>query len=137
MRPALLVPFFCLTIASDLPLVVLVGCSAKPKPAPAATVVRAQNSTSAAATGVARDETHRSAPRVIQVGEVRVVDEQKRFVLIDLQSNLYVPESGVILRAMRDTTETAKLKVSPERKQPFIAADIVEGEPAPGDQVVQ
>jgi len=75
--------------------------------------------------------------RIIQVGEVKVVDERKRFVLIDLQSNLYVPEPGVILRSMRDAIETARLKVSPERKRPFIAADVIEGDPTPGDQVVQ
>ena len=66
-----------------------------------------------------------------------MVDKEKRFVLIDLQSNLYLPEPGVMLRTLRDGTETAKLKVAPERKRPFIAADVITGEPAAGDQVVQ
>jgi hypothetical protein len=38
---------------------------------------------------------------------------------------------------MRDATETAKLKVTPERKRPFIAADVIEGQPAVGDEVMQ
>lgn len=120
MRTAPLLRFLCLTIAGDVTGAGLGGCSANPyKPASAS----APSATSA-------------QPRTIQVGEVRVVDAEKHFVLIDLQSNLYVPEPGTVLRAMRDTTESAKLKVTPEQKRPFIAADVIEGEPAPGDEVV-
>jgi hypothetical protein len=71
------------------------------------------------------------------VGEVVVVDEERRFVLIDLQSNLYVPAPGVKLRTMHNSTETGRLKTSPEQKRPFVAADIIDGKPAVGDQVVQ
>jgi hypothetical protein len=31
----------------------------------------------------------------------------------------------------------AHLKASPEQKRPFIAADIIDGEPAVGDEVVR
>ena len=75
------------------------------------------------------------APSV--VGEIAVVDEEKRFVLIDLDSNLYVPAPGAALRSTNAAGATAHLKASPEQKRPFIAADIVDGEPAVGDEVVR
>jgi len=137
MRPVRFFPFFCLTMAGELALVVLVGCSAQPKSAARPAVVDVHRKTSGTADASALDGANRSEPRIVHVGEVRVVDEEKRFVLIDLQSNLYLPEPGVVLRSIRDTRETAKLKVSPERMRPFIAADIIEGEPAPNDQVVK
>ena len=78
-----------------------------------------------------------AGPRAINVGEVAVVDKERRFVLIDLESSLYVPAPGAALRTLQGSTETARLKVSPERKRPFIAADILDGEPKVGDRVVQ
>ena len=114
-----LVSVIRLLIAGGLALGVLGGCSLEPKPAPGS---------SAAVT---------APTRPIRIGEVKVIDERKRFVLIDLQANLYLPQPGVMLRAMRDSAETARLKVSPERKRPFIAADIIEGDPAVGDEVLQ
>ncbi|MBA3608001.1 MAG: hypothetical protein H0W43_05750 [Chthoniobacterales bacterium] len=114
MRPALLLSILCLTIGG---LLLLSGCAsaARPKAVPTA---------SAAA-----------RPRV--VGEVAVVDEEKRFVLIDLQSNLYVPPPGTELRTTNSAGDTARLKASPEQKRPFIAADIVDGDPAVGDEVLK
>jgi hypothetical protein len=119
MRFAPLVWFFCLPIVFGLAIGCLDGCSSTPRSAPPAV----------SATSI--------APRAIHVGEVKVVDERKRFVLVDLQSNLYVPEQGVTLRTMRNATQTAKVKVAPERKLPFIAADVIEGNPAVGDEVLQ
>lgn len=84
---------------------------------------------------------HRVAPSApggpTVVGSVAVVDEEKRFVLIDLESNLYVPPPGVVLRTANASGETGHLRTSPEEKRPFVAADIVQGNPAVGDQVVQ
>ena len=114
MRPALLLSIFCLTLGG---LILLSGCAS-------ATRSKAVPNASAAA-----------RPRV--VGEVAVVDEEKRFVLIDLQSNLYVPAPGTALRTTNAAGETAHLKASPEQKRPFIAADIVDGEPAVGDEVLK
>lgn len=71
------------------------------------------------------------------VGEIAVVDEAKRFVLIDLESNLYVPAPGTLLRAVNAAGRSARLKASPEQKRPFIAADIVDGDPAVGDEVMR
>ena len=91
------------------------GCATKPRPAAAAPA---------------------TIPPFV-VGEIAVVDEEKRFVLIDLGSNLYVPAPGAALRSTNAAGATAHLKASPEQKRPFIAADIVDGEPAVGDEVVR
>ena len=79
--------------------------------------------------------TATAGPRVI--GEIAVVDEQQHFVLIDLGSYLYVPEPGAALRAVKHGAETAHLRASSEQKRPFIAADILDGRPAVGDQAMQ
>jgi len=79
----------------------------------------------------------RAAEQPVAVGEVALVDEANRFVLIDLASSLYVPEPGVLLRAKNASGKTARLKTAAERKRPFVAADIVDGEPKVGDQVVR
>ena len=114
MRPGLLLSFFCLT---NCGLLLLAGCASAAR-------------SKAVPTGNAA-----AAPRV--VGEVAVVDEEKRFVLIDLQSNLYVPPPGTELHTTNSAGETAHLKASTEQKRPFIAADIVDGEPAVGDEVLK
>jgi hypothetical protein len=107
--------FLRLTIlgASTSFLLTLTGCAPGPHPA----------ATSAAP----------AQPTV--VGEIAMVDEEKRFVLVDLDSNLYVPAPGTALRATNSSGATARLKASPEQKRPFIAADIVDGDPVVGDQV--
>ena len=78
----------------------------------------------------------RPAPPSV-VGEIAVVDGEKRFVLIDLGSNLYVPAPGAAMHSTNAAGGTAHLKASPEQKRPFIAADIIDGEPAVGDEVVR
>ena len=100
------------TTSSLLPLT---GCATKPLPV-------------AAAPGP-------TLPSV--VGEIAVVNEEKRFVLIDLDSNLYVPAPGAALHSTNAAGATAHLKASAEQKRPFVAADIVDGEPAVGDEVVR
>jgi hypothetical protein len=91
---------------------------------------RAKTPAAAAAANAATLE-----PRV--VGEVAVVDEEKHFVLVDLESNLYVPAPGTALRATNANGGVAHLKASPEQKRPFVAADIIDGDPSVGDQVVR
>jgi hypothetical protein len=72
------------------------------------------------------------------VGSVALVDEENRFVLIDLESNLYVPAVGAVLRT-RDASghTTGRVRTAPEQQRPFIAADMVEGTPRVGDEVQQ
>ena len=111
------IPFRCLTIAglAALAFLFLGGCAPRQR--------------SVATTG--------ASVRPSVVGEIAVVDEEKRFVLIDLDSNLYVPAPGTALRSINPAGKSAHLKASPEQKRPFIAADIVDGEPAVGDEVVR
>ena len=94
-----------------------------------------------ASTGCAPTVPLKPAPGAVTqphvVGEIAVVDEEKRFVLIDLESNLYVPLPGTELRSRNAAGAIAHLKASPEQKRPFIAADIVDGDPAVGDQVLR
>jgi len=71
------------------------------------------------------------------VGEVAVVDEEKRFVLVDLGSNLSVPPPGSALWTKNAKGSTSHLRASPEQKRPFIAADILDGAPAVGDEVLR
>lgn len=73
-------------------------------------------------------------PRLI--GSVSFVNEALNFVLIDVGS-LYSPLPGTALKSFAGGTESAILAVSPERKRPFITADIVKGTPHSGDLVYQ
>lgn len=75
-----------------------------------------------------------SSPRL--VGTVAHVDAQLGFVLVDVGS-LYTPAPGAAMKCFADGEETAVLAVSPERKRPFISADIVKGTPHRGDQVFE
>ncbi len=71
------------------------------------------------------------------VGEIAVVNAAEHFVLIDLGSNLYVPAPGTTLRSLDAAGVAARLKTSPEQKRPFIAADIIDGTPKVGDEVLR
>lgn len=73
-------------------------------------------------------------PRLI--GSVAFVNESLGFVLVDVGS-LSSPAAGQALKVFRDGTETAVLNVSPERRRPFVSADIVQGEPQRGDEVYE
>ena len=69
----------------------------------------------------------------VTVGVITLVNEELGFVLID--SSLSV-EPGTALHALSETSEeTALLKVSAEKKPPFMIADVVKGTPHPGDRV--
>jgi hypothetical protein len=69
------------------------------------------------------------------VGEIAFVNEEQHFVLIDLESNLYVPPPGTLLVSVSGKGKTTHLKVGAEQKRPFVAADILDGDPTIGDQV--
>lgn len=75
-----------------------------------------------------------SGPR--RVGTVAFVNNDLHFVLIDVGS-LYIPAAGQALKTFSGGTESGIVSVSPERKRPFIAADIVKGAPQKDDDVFQ
>jgi CHASE2 domain-containing sensor protein len=72
----------------------------------------------------------------VLIGTVALVNEAMRFVLVDVGSN-YAAAPGATLKCFNNSQESAVLTASPERKAPFIIADIAKGDPHPGDQVFQ
>ena len=70
------------------------------------------------------------------VGTVAFVNPTGGFVLIDV-GTLYVPVAGKALKCYSGGQETAELTATPERKIPYISADIVKGTPSQGDQVFE
>ena len=70
------------------------------------------------------------------VGTVALVNQAAGFVLVDV-GTLYMPGSGKALKCYSGGQETAELSTTPERKIPFISADIVKGTPGQGDQVFE
>jgi hypothetical protein len=72
-------------------------------------------------------------PQVI--GRVSLVNTVQGFALIESSQT---PETGTMLQARSmEGEESAILKVTPEKKNPFIIADIVKGKPLVGQAVTQ
>jgi hypothetical protein len=70
----------------------------------------------------------------VRVGIVTLVNEQDRFVIVDV-GKADVPPSGTALKTFRDRVETGALAVGDVRRRPFIVGDIVKGAPQKGDEV--
>ena len=62
-----------------------------------------------------------------------MVDTFHRFVLVDAGS-ASAPAAGREVVTLREKRRTARLRVTAETRPPYIAMDILEGEPALGDQ---
>jgi len=71
----------------------------------------------------------------VYVGDISVVDLKSKFVLIALSGTATAPEAGTYLTSISAAGESRRLKVTPERKRPFVTADIVGGEPKRGERV--
>ena len=77
------------------------------------------------------------------MGEIRVIGAGRRFVLIEIfpRPDMPVLSPGVELctrSPARDASsgeQTGTLRVSPERRQPFLVADVIAGEPRVEDPV--
>lgn len=67
------------------------------------------------------------------LGRVVMVDTVHRFVLVDAGS-ASAPAAGSVVITLRNKQQTALLRVTAEARPPYIAMDIVEGEPSLGDQ---
>lgn len=69
------------------------------------------------------------------IGRVSMVNEELGFVLVETPES---PETGTELQARTLAgEETACLKVSPEKKSPFVIADVMKGKPQVGDVVTK
>lgn len=71
----------------------------------------------------------------VYVGTVAIVHREPHYVLIDLSGTSSPPESGTELTAIAATGEASRLKVTPERKHPFVSANVMSGEPKKGERV--
>ena len=72
-------------------------------------------------------------PQVI--GRIYAVNPSHGFAVIEASQT---PETGTELAARSiDGRQTAVLKVTPEKKAPFIIADIMSGKPLPGESVTK
>lgn len=70
------------------------------------------------------------------MGQVMVVDEAKRFVLVRSPLAASAPaESTLVVKSPTGAATSGRIKVSPERDRSRLAADIVEGAPKLGDIV--
>src|SRR5450755_3233492 len=81
-----------------------------------------------AVAGCATKPKKATEPKHLMIGTVVLVNEANRFVLIDA-GTLSSPVQGQALKTFSGRHETGVLTVSPERKSPFIIADIVKGAP--------
>lgn len=68
------------------------------------------------------------------IGEVRQVNMDNRFVLID-GGSVGAIEAGAVLVTVSDQRETADLKLTALRSASFLIADITGGTPSVGDKV--
>lgn len=62
-----------------------------------------------------------------------MVDSLHRFVLVDAGS-ASAPAAGRDVVTLREKQRTALLRVTAEARSPYVAMDILEGEPSLGDQ---
>lgn len=68
------------------------------------------------------------------IGLIEMVNPDQKFALIRTEGKMTVP-AGHTVFALDATGARSKLKVSPESKQNFITADIIEGHPRAGNLV--
>ncbi len=76
------------------------------------------------------------APRPLFVGTITLVNEESRFVLIDVGDSV-VPSQGIALKSISNGVETGVVAVGEVKRRPFAIADIVSGSPKKGDAVYQ
>jgi len=77
------------------------------------------------------------APRPQFIGTIVLVNEDARFVLIDVGHAPLLPRAGTALKSMAGETETGVVAVGDVRRRPFAIADIVRGEPRKGDRLFE
>ena len=120
MRPLLLLPFLLLTACGHI--------GHANQKARAAARERELKKLNAAATSEADNRLGEKA-----VGEVVRVDANGEFVLVRVRA-------GLVLAAEQELecrgTGGGRIKITPERKSVFVAADVLKGTPAVGDTVI-
>jgi len=75
-----------------------------------------------------------AATPVQWAGEIRMVNIAENFVLIEsLSAVAAIP--GEKYLTIRDTQETGAVRMTSLRNPPFLIADIISGDPSPGDKI--
>lgn len=75
-------------------------------------------------------------PQKLPIGSVHLVHASGGFVLIRTSRTAAIPAEAELATYDERGRPTGKLKLSPERKGAFLAADIVGGNPGANDRVV-
>lgn len=75
-----------------------------------------------------------AASPVDWAGEIRMVNVAESFVLVESRSAASAVQ-GEKYTAIRDGRETGVVRITPLRNPPFLIADIVSGNPSPGDKI--
>lgn len=75
-------------------------------------------------------------PQKLPIGSVHLVHASGGFVLIRTSRTAAIPAEAELATFDERGRPTGKLKLSPERKGAFLAADIVQGNPGANDRVV-
>ena len=74
-------------------------------------------------------------PGQVMIGKIDMINPDQHFVLIRTLANMMI-EPGTELVSTNSQGQTGKLKVTPEHKGSFLAADIVSGSPQKQDMVM-
>jgi hypothetical protein len=75
-----------------------------------------------------------AASPVDWAGEIRMVNVAESFVLVE-SSSAAAAVAGEKYTAIREGRETGVVRMTPLRNPPFLIADIVSGNPSPGDKI--
>ena len=75
-----------------------------------------------------------AATPVQWAGEIRMVNIAENFVLLESNSSVSAIPGEKYL-AIRDSQETGTVRMTNLRNPPFLIADIVSGDPSPGDKI--
>jgi hypothetical protein len=67
-------------------------------------------------------------------GEIRMVNIAENFVLLESNSSVSAIPGEKYL-SIRDSQETGSVRMTSLRNPPFLIADIVSGDPSPGDKI--
>ena len=75
-----------------------------------------------------------AATPVQWAGEIRMVNIAENFVLLESNSSVSAIPGEKYL-SIRDSQETGSVRMTSLRNPPFLIADIVSGDPSPGDKI--
>lgn len=121
-------PFLPLSLA----VVLLTGCGNLQNLATKARVKKQQKAMEKLAATSSEEAAARLGAKA--VGEVAYVDDAEQFVLIRALTGINLKPEAT-LETRRDGKRTALLRATPEKKNAFLAADLLEGTPQIGDGV--